>query len=152
VLVELCHIWSTTNPLFPMFSMLTQTKILLNVKLMHWVEHGFFLFKAHLLLHQQLVQWIAYSLVSLPLMFKMDAKFVWDNAYQQTHVRWKMPRLSISLSYELMVNNLPCTYFVTSCTCPSFVFNVTSSKHSYFLSCNHIYYIHNVHLNLVGNT
>jgi hypothetical protein len=88
----------------------------------------------------------------LPLMFKMDAKFVWDNAYQQTHVRWKMPRLSISLSYELMVNNLPCTYFVTSCTCPSFVFNVTSSKHSYFLSCNHIYYIHNVHLNLVGNT
>jgi hypothetical protein len=61
------------------------------------------------------------------------------------------------LVHESIVNNLPCTYFVTidvfpSCTCLNFVFNVTSSKHSYFLSCKHMYYIYNVRLNFVGNT
>jgi hypothetical protein len=64
--------------------------------------------------------------------------------------------------YELLVqestiNNLPCTYFVTigvfpSCTCLDFVSNATSSRHSYFLSCKHMYYIYNVHLNLVVDT
>jgi len=63
--------------------------------------------------------------------------------------------------YELLVNdsienNLPCTYFVTigvfpSCLCSYFVSNATSSRHSYFLSCKHMYYIYNVCLNLVGD-
>jgi hypothetical protein len=60
------------------------------------------------------------------------------------------------LVHKSIVNNLPCTYFVTigvlpSCTCLDFVSNVASSKHSYFLSCKHMYYIYNMHLNLVGD-
>jgi hypothetical protein len=62
--------------------------------------------------------------------------------------------------YELLVqestiNNLPCTCFVTigvfpSYTCLDFVSNATSSRHSYFLSCKHMYYIYDMHLNLVA--
>jgi hypothetical protein len=60
------------------------------------------------------------------------------------------------LVHELIVNNLPCTYFVSidvfpSCICSYFVSNVASYRHSYFLSHKHMYYIYNVHLNLVRN-
>jgi len=55
------------------------------------------------------------------------------------------------LVHESNVSNLPCTYFVTigvfpSCICPNFVSNAASSKHSYFLSYKHMYYIYNVKL------
>jgi hypothetical protein len=62
--------------------------------------------------------------------------------------------------YELLVHEsiltLPCTHFVIvgvypSCTCPNFLSNATSFRHSYFLSCKHMHYICNVHLNLVGD-
>ncbi len=58
------------------------------------------------------------------------------------------------LVHESTVNNLPCTYFVIidifpSCPCSNFVSNATSSRHSYFLSCKHMYYIYNACLNLV---
>jgi hypothetical protein len=61
------------------------------------------------------------------------------------------------LVHESTVNNLPCTYFVTigvfpSCICLDFFSNVASSKHSFFLSCKHMYYIYNVLLNLVKET
>jgi hypothetical protein len=39
------------NPFFPMFGLLTQAQILLNVKPMHWVEHVLFSFMAHFMLH-----------------------------------------------------------------------------------------------------
>jgi hypothetical protein len=65
------------------------------------------------------------------------------------------------LVHESIVNNLPCTYFVTigvfpSCTCLDFVSNAPSFKHSYFVSYKHMYYIYkhmyyiyNVHMSLV---
>jgi hypothetical protein len=54
------------------------------------------------------------------------------------------------------LSTLPWTYFVIvcvypSCTCPNFVSNTISFRHSYFLSYKHMYYICNVHLNLVGD-
>jgi len=36
-------------------------------------------------------------------------------------------------------------------TCSNFVSNPTSSRHSYYLTCKHIYYIYNVCLDLVGD-
>jgi hypothetical protein len=58
------------------------------------------------------------------------------------------------LVHESTVNNLPCTYFVTIGVYPNFicldlVSNVVTFGHSYFLSFKHMYYIYNVHLNLV---
>jgi hypothetical protein len=58
------------------------------------------------------------------------------------------------LVHESIVDNLPCTYFVTngvfpSCTCLHFVSNAPSFKHSYFLSYKHMYYMYNVHMSLV---
>jgi hypothetical protein len=61
------------------------------------------------------------------------------------------------LVHESTINNLPCTYSITigvfpNCTCLDFVSNVAGFKHSYFLSCKHMYYIYNMCLNLVGDT
>jgi len=61
------------------------------------------------------------------------------------------------LVHESTINNLPCTYSITigvfpNCTCLDFVSNVASFKHSYFLSCKHMYYIYNMCLHLVGDT
>jgi hypothetical protein len=58
------------------------------------------------------------------------------------------------LVHESIVNNLPCTYFLTigvfpSCICPDFISNVANSKNSYFLSCKHMYFINNLCLNLI---
>jgi hypothetical protein len=58
------------------------------------------------------------------------------------------------LVHESIVNNLPCTYFVTISVYPNFmcmdlVSNVVNFGHSYFLSFKHMYYIYNVCFNLV---
>ncbi len=60
------------------------------------------------------------------------------------------------LVHELIVNNLSCTYFVSidvfpSCPCSYFVSNVASYRHNYVHSPKHMYYIYNVHLNMVRN-
>jgi hypothetical protein len=101
------------------------------------------------------------------LVLGLDTKFVWNNASQQTcfaTLNVKLVNITFTpqrhtyiyslLVHESIVNNLPCTYFVTngvfpSCTCLHFVSNAPSFKHSYFLSYKHMYYIYNVHVSFV---
>jgi hypothetical protein len=79
----------------------------------------------------------------------LDAKVVNINFTPQGHIY-----IYELLVHESIVNNLSCTYFVIIGVYPNFicldlVSNVVSFGHSYFLSFKHMYYIYNVHLNLV---
>jgi hypothetical protein len=81
----------------------------------------------------------------------LDAKVVNISFTPQGHIY-----IYELLVHESIVNNLPCTYFVTigvfpSCICPDFVSIVASYRHNYFLSYKHMYYIYNVCLKLVGD-
>jgi hypothetical protein len=94
-------------------------------------------------------QWLSTNMFRMKDVVTLDAKVVSITLISQGHTY-----IYELLVHELIVNNLPCTHFVSidvfpSCTCSYFVFNVTSYRHSYFLSRKHMYYIYNLHLNLI---